>query len=172
MVKLIIDFRKQGTISDLVPQQKEYYESFLTTTYKDNVSASEFLLIKHPRWSIIAGYYAMHDISKLFLAKKYNLRFSQPEVHGAVIQALRELVKRKDILHLIEEADLEYMEIISLHIALGQGKDEREKTQYYTSETRKPEVEINKASYFLEKLVKPFLKLVENLLNDSKGAAK
>ncbi len=164
MVKLIKDFKEQGSIKDLTPQEKEYYQTFLDTTYKDNIKASEFLLIKFPRWSIISGYYAMHDISKLHLAKTYNLKFSQPNMHAAVIQALRELVKKQDIIHLIEEAKEEYEEIILLHLSLLQAKNERAKTQYYTKETIKPEISIQKSSYFLEKIVKPFIKLIEQLL--------
>ncbi|OGM03143.1 hypothetical protein A3K72_00420 [Candidatus Woesearchaeota archaeon RBG_13_36_6] len=168
MVKSLQGYREQGTVRDLTPQEKGYYQTFLETTYKDNLKASDFLLVKFPRWSIISGYYTMHDISKLYLAKQFNLKFSQPEVHGAVIQTLRELVKRKDILELIEEANEEYENIISLHLSLKQGKEEREKTQYYTSETIKAEVNLQKGSYFLERLVKPYIKLVEKLMKPEK----
>ncbi len=164
MVKELEDYRSQGTIKDIPPNEKKQYFTFLETAYKDDAEASEYLLIKHPRWSIIAGYYAMHDISKLYLAKKYNLKFSQPQAHAGVVSALRFYVKRKDILDLIEKAEKAYDEIISLHLALLQGKDEREKSQYYTSATASPEVSMQKASYFLENLVKPYLKLVEKLM--------
>ena len=164
MVKTINDYRNQGSVIDLTPQEKSYCEEFLKFTYRDNIVAAEFNLIKHPRWCITAGYYAMHDVSKLYLAKKFNLKFSNPEIHAAIIQALRELVKRKDILHLIENAEEEYSEIISLHLSLLLGKKERAKTQYYTNETINPEVAIQKASYFLEKIAKPYIKIVEELM--------
>lgn len=164
MVKNLEAFRQQGSIKDLIPQEKEYYLTFLRYTYLDNIKASDFLLIKYPRWSIISSYYAMHDISKLFLAEKFNLKFSSPEIHVAVIQALRELVKRKDIINLIEEADKEYSEIISLHLALLQGKKERAKTQYYSNELTEPKATLQKASFFLDKIAKPYLKIVEELL--------
>jgi len=166
MVKTLENYKEQGSVRDLTPNEKEYYIPFLETTCKDNVRASEYLLIKFPRWSIIAGYYAMHDVSKLYLGKKYNLKFTQPQVHAAVIQALREFVKRKDIISLIEKAGQEYDQIISLHLALLQGKEEREKSQYYTSVSVKPEVSIRKSSYFLEKLVKAYIKLIEELMKD------
>ena len=76
MVKSIEEYRELGTIKDLPPNEKEVYLSFLETTYKENLQASDFLLIKFPRWSIIAGYYAMHYVSKLYFAKKYNFKFS------------------------------------------------------------------------------------------------
>lgn len=164
MVKSLNDYKIQDSITELTPQEKTYCQQFLQYTYKDNIETSELLLIKHARWSIIAAYYAMHDVSKLYLAKKFNLKFSNPEIHAAVIQAMRELVKRKDILELIENAREEYSEIISLHLTLLRGKKERAKTQYYTDQTIGPEVAMQKASYFLEKLAKPYLKLVEKLL--------
>lgn len=158
----IQEYRKKGTIKDITPNEKQQYLEFLNNIYQDNVKASEFLLLKFPRWSIISGYYAMHDISKLFLGKNYNLKLGQPSVHSATIQALRELIKRKDILDLMQKAEKEYDQIISSHLALLQGKDQREKSQYYT--LQKTETTIQKASYFLEKIVKPYLKLVEELL--------
>ena len=164
MVKTIEDYRQAGTVRDLAPTEREPYISFLSATYQDNLAAAEFNLLKHPRWSIIAGYYAMHDASKLILAKKFGLKLTMPNIHAGVIQCLRELLKRKDILAYLEKAKEEYREIISLHLALQQGKDEREKSQYYTSESIKPEIGIQKASYFLEKLVKPYLKIVEKMM--------
>ncbi|HLC95969.1 MAG TPA: hypothetical protein VJH97_01475 [Candidatus Nanoarchaeia archaeon] len=164
MVKSIVHYRELGSIRDLAPTEKEAYIDFLNVTYADNLKAAEFLLIQFPRWSIIAAYYAMHDISKLFLARNYNLKLTSPHVHAAAVQALREFVKRKDIIGLIEKAEKEYDSIISLHLALLQGKDEREKSQYYTSDTVSAKVSLEKASYFLEKLAKPYVKLVLDLI--------
>lgn len=157
----IEEYRQKGTIKDINPNEKQQYLNFLNDTYKDNVKASEFLLLKFPRWSIISGYYAMHDISKLFLGKNYNLKLNAPSVHVATIQALRELIKRTDILELMKQAEKEYDQIISLHLALLQGKDQREKSQYYT--LQKVETTIQQASFFLEKIVKPYLQLLEEL---------
>lgn len=163
MVKSIEQYRQAGTVRDLAPNEKEPYARFLSVTYKDNLLASEFNMLKHPRWSIIAGYYAMHDASKLFLARKFGLRLTMPNIHAGVIQCLRELVDRKDILEYIEKAEEECNDIISLHLALQQGKDEREKSQYYISENTQPKISMQKASYFLEKVVKPYIKIVEEM---------
>jgi hypothetical protein len=163
MVKTLEEYRKAGTVRDLAPNEKEAYFGFLSITYKDNLAASEFNMLKHPRWSIIAGYYAMHDASKLFLARKFGLKLTMPNIHAGVIQCLRELVNRKDILEYLEKAEGEYKEIISLHLAMQQGKDEREKSQYYISEIITPEISIQKASYFLENLVKPYVKIIEEM---------
>ncbi|MBW2989451.1 hypothetical protein KY358_03980 [Candidatus Woesearchaeota archaeon] len=163
MVKSMQEFRDLGSIKDLAPNEKQAYLPFLESAYSENIKVSEFLLIKFPRWSIISGYYAMHDISKLFLAKRYGLKLGSPNVHAAVIQSLRELVKRKDILSLLEKAEKEYS-IASLHLALLQGKDEREKSQYYTSSTVKASVSLEKASYFLENLAKPYINLINEVM--------
>ena len=166
MVKSIEDYRVKGTIKDIAPNEKQAYLTFLEETYNDNLNVSEFLLIKFPRWSIISGYYAMHDISKLLLAKRYNMKISKPETHTSVIVALRELIKRKEIISLIEKAEEEYIEIVSLHLSLLKGKEEREKSQYYTSSLIKPAVKIEKAAYFMEKLVKPYIKIIKNLMKN------
>lgn len=46
------------------------YINFFTVSYRDDLENCEYVKEKHPRWSIISGYYAMHDITKLFFAKK------------------------------------------------------------------------------------------------------
>ena len=133
MVKSLSDYRNQGSVVDITPQEKKYYESFLQYTYQDNIATADFVLFKHPRWTIISAYYSMHDISKLYLARKFNIKFSNPEIN-------------------------------SLHLSLLRGKKERGKTQYYTDETIDPKVAIQKASYFLEKLSKPYIQIMEKLI--------
>ena len=159
MVK-IHDFREKGSIRDLLPNEKKDYFEQLSFTYKDNLKASEFNLIKFPRWSIIAGYYAMHDLAKLYLGKNFELKLSAPNIHAATIQALRELVKRKDIIKYLEEAET-YFE---LHKSLMKGREEREKTQYYSLD--RTNVNVQRASYFFEKIVLPFIKILEGMIND------
>ena len=96
MVKTINHYKELGSIKELLPNEKEDYFKYLSSTYQDNLKASEFNVSQFPRWSIIASYYAMHDIAKLFLGKIYGLKLTSPHVHAATIQSLRELVKRED----------------------------------------------------------------------------
>jgi hypothetical protein len=159
VVKLI-DFRKKGSIKDLLLNEKEDYINYLSFTYKDNLKASEYNLIKFPRWSIIAGYYAMHDLAKLYLGINFQLKLSSPNIHAATIQALRELVKRKDIIKYLEEAQ-NYFE---LHRSLMKGKEEREKTQYYSLDRN--EVNIKRTSYFFDNVINPFINILEGMIND------
>jgi len=44
----------------------------------------------------------MHDVSKLLIAKMYGLKIDR-EVHATAIKVLRELLKDKEILKLIED---------------------------------------------------------------------
>jgi hypothetical protein len=44
------------------------------------------------------------------------------------------------------------------------GKEEREKTQYYSLD--KIDINIQRASYFLNNIVLPFIKIMEGMLND------
>ena len=55
-------------------------------------------------------------------------------------------------------------EISSLHRALYKGKEEREKTQYYSLD--RPEINIKRALYFLDNIVLPFIKIIEGMIND------
>lgn len=169
MVRTMQAYRELGSIRDLTPAEAAQYLEFLRFAYKDDLSTSSELLIKHPRWSIISGYYAMHNISKIYLAKEFNLKFSKPHIHSAVIQALRELGNKEEILELILSAKKEYKSIINLHLTLLQAKDEREKTQYYISEQKNPKVNPQRAAYFLENLCKPYIIIMEKLIeNDNK----
>lgn len=160
MVKTITYYKELGSIKELLPNEKEDYFTYLSSTYKDNTKASEYNLLKFPRWSIIAGYYAMHDIAKLFLGKNYNLKLTSPYVHAATIQSLRELVKKEDLIKYLEEAE---KEINSLHRTLYKGKEEREKTEYYSLD--RPEINLKRASYFLDNIVLHFIKIIEGMIN-------
>ena len=51
------------------------------------------------------------------------------EVHATTIKVLKELIKSKQILDLIEKG---YKEFLSLANDLAEAKDERVKVQYYT----------------------------------------
>ena len=95
MSKLFEQFMKEGIILHLQDTEKHDYISFLKHTWSDNLDASRFNLIKFPRWSIIAGYYAMHDMAKLFLAKEFNLKITQ-RVHTATTLALENVLKDKE----------------------------------------------------------------------------
>ena len=151
-------------IIKLVETEKSDYLKFFENTYKDNLRTAYDNLKKHPRWTIISGYYAMHDLAKFFLAKQFSLKINK-RVHIATIICLEEVLKDKklknEITKLLEKAE----NIFSTNITryLEKGKREREKVQYYNFKTDFSQITDN-ASHFIEDVVNPFIKIVERLL--------
>ena len=84
MVKIEVLYR-EGKVSKIKETELQRYIEFFTESYKDNLNHAEYTLESHPRWSIISGYYAMHDISKLLIAKIYRLKINS-EVHSTTIK--------------------------------------------------------------------------------------
>ena len=134
----------------------ERYLNFFENSYKDNLEHSKANLINFPRWSIISGYYAMHDITKLLLTKKFRIKV-EFEIHATTIKALRELIKNKEILSLIEKG---YKELLTLAQDLDEAKKERIKAQYYTG-TQLMRKEYEKRAEEFHKTV--FLKYLEKI---------
>lgn len=158
----------------LSPQERENYLAFHQLTYLDNLEHSQEVALKHPRWSIISGYYAMHDITKLFLAKKFAIKITSPSIHEKAIEALKERIQdektKKEVLSLLTEAKEFYFNIERLKERvlpelLRFRKQQRGQTQYYNedySESRK--ITAQKAIYFLENFVEPYLHIMEELI--------
>ncbi|MEK6934178.1 MAG: hypothetical protein AABW75_04870 [Nanoarchaeota archaeon] len=63
MVKINTLF-KEKKISRISEFELERYANFFESSYKDNLEHSKKNIPYFPRWSIISGYYAMHDIKK------------------------------------------------------------------------------------------------------------
>lgn len=118
----------EGKISRIAELELERYVNFFENSYTDNLEHSNANLTRFPRWAIISGYYAMHDITKLLLAKKFRIKI-EFEVHATTIKVLRELIKNREILALIEKG---YREFLTLAQDLDEAKRERIKAQYYT----------------------------------------
>lgn len=156
-IEVLLDEGKLSKISEL---ELSRYINFFENSYKDNLAHSEATIETFPRWSIISGYYAMHDITKLFLAKKFRIKV-ELEVHATTIKVLSELIKNKEILKLMKQG---YNEFINLANDLSEAKTERTKTQYYTG-TEFMKEQYKKRSYeFLKNTVLPYLKKIKELL--------
>ena len=159
MVKIEV-LIQEGKVSRIKELELERYVNFFENSCKDNLEHGEFARDIFPRWSIISGYYAMHDITKLFLAKKFRLKI-EFEVHATTIKVLAELIKNKELLKLIKNG---YMEFISLANDLAESKKERTKAQYYTGTRFMKEHYKERAREFMATTVKPYLKKMERLL--------
>ena len=75
---------QEGKLSRISELELERYTNFFKHSYLDNFHHGQAVLKTFPRWSIISGYYAMHDITKLLLAKQFRLKV-ELEVHATTI---------------------------------------------------------------------------------------
>jgi len=151
--------------------EREIWVSFHEFAYKDDLNLAEKILNEHPRWAIIIGYYAMHDIAKLYLGKVHNIKISGREVHKQTIDALKSVIKDKKekerITKLLEIAEKEIREIQPdlIPYLLITGKKERGKAQYYSSRVLTKNIAYKrKTIWFINKIVKVFIKIMEKLV--------
>ncbi len=157
-------------------REREQWLWFHENAYQDDLKIAEKLLVESPRWSIISGYYAMHDITKLYLGKIKGWKVSGSFVHSRVIELLEESLKeyprKQEIICLLREAEKEIKEVLRIEEKtivklLRTGKSERGKAQYYSEKSEREMFNINfsrKSTYFFEKIVKPYTKIIRGLL--------
>lgn len=152
-------------------ERKKWLE-FLANAYKEDRKLAEEILIKFPRWSIITGYFAMHDLAKLYLAKIHDIKVAGEQVHSKTVFLLKQHIVegegKEKIISLLEEADKEYSILRQgkIHLLLKDGKDERTTSQYYLGRDEgmfKQEFS-RKASFFLDKIVDTFIRIMERML--------
>lgn len=165
-------YREIGTIRPLQRLERSEFLDFHKVAYEDDHSIAQLLVTGSPRWSVISGYYAMHDITKLYLAGKHGLKLSGREVHRATVEALKKVLEhpeeRKKALRLLEKAEKlkRAQEAPSkdalLPELLKHGKKERGKTQYYSAGY--DEMDREKAEEFMEEVVGPYLGIMKKLL--------
>ncbi|MFH0961908.1 MAG: hypothetical protein V1820_04455 [archaeon] len=135
------DFLRLKTIRRLPEIEKENYLKFHSETWKEDLETSELLLGKNERWAVIAGYYAMHNLAKEYIARKFNLKIDGKFVHAAAVSALREFSRRDPLSG--ELAEL-----------LEKAKAGRALSQYYTGK----KISSGNATEFLETVVRAFVK--------------
>lgn len=153
-------FINKKLASKILETELPRYINFFENSYKENLEHCKFCLKEFPRWSLISGYYAMHDITKLFLVKKLSIKI-EFNVHKTTIQVLKEIIKDKEILKLLK---IGYSEFLKIANDLTKAKKERTKAQYYTETEFMKEKYKEKAEYFLEKIVMPYLNKMRELI--------
>lgn len=116
----IANLIRKGKVSKIKEFELNRYKNFLESSYKNNLRHSKANMTNFPRWSIISGYYAMHDITKLFLAIKFKIKIEK-EVHSTTISLFKELTKNKELYNLIKSG---YNEFLSLAQDLEEAKKE------------------------------------------------
>ena len=160
VINKIDDFLKKGRITKLNELEIERYVNFFDSSYKDDLEHCKSNVDKFPRWSIISGYYAMHDITKLLLAKKFRIKI-ELKVHETAIIILKSLIKDRELISFIEKG---YHEFKNLGNDLAEAKKERVKAQYYTgTEFMKTKYKEN-AEDFLNKTVLFYIEKILRLL--------
>lgn len=150
---------RTGRVSRISELELARYTNFFDKSYKDNLNHCRAVKQSFPRWSIISGYYSMHDACKLLLTRKFRLKM-ELRVHQTTILVLKELVRNKEILYLIEKG---YEEFITLANDLALAKKERVKSQYYTGTAYMDEEYRRQADWFLRQIVEPFITKLKRL---------
>ena len=153
-------FLKKGRISKLNELEIERYVNFFDNSYRDNLEHSKENTENFPRWSIISGYYAMHDITKLLFAKEFRVKV-ELKVHETTIKLLKILIQDKELISFIEQG---YNEFKNLANDLLEAKKERVKVQYYTGTEFMKEKYKEKATDFLQNIVMPYTEKVLGLM--------
>lgn len=160
-------------LQELELNERESWINFHRLVYKEDLEHANANLLKFPRWSIISAYYAMHDIAKLYIGKIHNRRVTGERIHKKVIEALKFLVKnqeqREKIIKLLQDAEITFFDSLRLKedvlpLMLRKGRQERGKAQYYSSDPKLSEINSQKAAYFIDNIVKPFIQIMEAML--------
>ncbi len=154
--------------------ERENFLLFHELAFKEDLGLAKKLVVEYPRWSIIIGYYSMHDITKFYLGKKFNVKIGPPNVHGQAILALEHFIPdpvlKSRVMKLLREAkdiyfDVERLKEKALPALLKKGRQDRAKSQYYTSDfSKKSSLSSNKAEEFLKKIVEPYVRLIGELM--------
>ena len=174
------DLLQQQFIKKLEKIEKEKYVSFHLDNYKLDLDGSaKFLELKNPKYSVVAGYYTVLNITLWYFAKYFNLKISEKDtgVHKNCQIILDKFVKDKNlkikILNLLVEAKKEFVSFTilkknkeeTLPLMLKQSADKRKRYTYYSPERDLPgdSEQITEAKNFLENVVKPYVSILEKL---------
>lgn len=151
---------KKKLASRIIETELPRYVDFFENTYKENLEHSKTIIKPFPRWSIISGYYAMHDITKLFLAKKFMIKVDF-NVHKTTLKILKGIINDKELVSLLK---IGYEEFIQMANDLSEARKERTKAQYYTGTEFMKQKYSEKANDFLNKIVIPYIDKIKNLI--------
>lgn len=151
---------KNGIIGLIVETEIPRYVNFFENSYKENLEHAEFVKNNFPRWSIISGYYAMHDVTKLFLVKEFRIKIDL-RVHKTAIALLKEIVKDSELLQLLKSG---YEELVKIANDLAEAKEERMKFQYYTGTDFMKEKYKEEADKFLSITATHYIKRIKALM--------
>ncbi|PIO05371.1 hypothetical protein COT47_05105 [Candidatus Woesearchaeota archaeon CG08_land_8_20_14_0_20_43_7] len=167
-------------VKKLEKVEKEKYVLFHLDNYKIDLDSSEpFMRLGNPKYTVIAGYYAMLNATLWNFAKHFNLKMSEKDigVHTNCLIVLDEVVKDKkrkeQIIRLLEEAKVEFNSFTilkknseeTLPLMLRHCAEKRKKYIYYSTERNLPKSDdrLNEAKNFIDTVVKPYVSMMEKL---------
>jgi hypothetical protein len=153
---------EDAKISRMRETELERYLGFFENSYQDNLDHCEHVIDSYPRWSIISGYYAMHDITKLYIVKDYRIKI-EADVHRTTIEVLNEILKDDEIIALFESGYEEYRNMAG---ELDSAKRERAKAQYYTGTPFSSAEFKRKSRKFHDEKVVPYIEKINVLIGD------
>ena len=163
-INAIEQFKTEGLLCDLSPTENKEYREFLDWALADKIQSAEAALQKKPEDSIALNFYAMQDVLKLFLLKKYTVKITVKEVKGTIKQLIKEIVCDENILKLFEKGEETYMPIVMRQF-------EKFKANYNSKEPKKElpqepvtEADINNAILFRDNIVKPYIQLFDRIM--------
>ncbi|MBS3074467.1 hypothetical protein J4447_03360 [Candidatus Pacearchaeota archaeon] len=156
MVNIDTLFKKKR-ISRINELELERYTNFFENSWRENIRHSRKDIEEFPRWSIISGYYAMHDITKLLLARKFRIKIDF-KIHKTTIEVLEQVIKNRWFAVQLEKG---YKEFLNLASDLEEAKNERTKMQYYTDTAFMREEYKKKAREFFSAVVNYLEKIRE-----------
>ncbi|MBI2666153.1 hypothetical protein HYX13_00925, partial [Candidatus Woesearchaeota archaeon] len=149
---------------------KEKYVSFHVVNYQlDFSSAITFLEIKNVKYAVIAGYYAVLNVTLWYFAKYFNLKISEEDtgVHTNCLIVLEKFVGEKQlrekIITLLNDAKKEFVSFTilkknteeTLPLLLRVSADKRKRYTYYSQTRNLPSGsdQLLEAKNFLESIV-------------------
>ena len=173
----MVDFEEleaEGAISRFTAAEKErkgLYLEFHAQAYKEDLDIAESLKSASHRWSVTAAYYAMLNLTKLYLAKRHNLSIndrSHVAARLALARVLEEKGTRKRALELLEQAEKEFESFTaprrresSLPSMLSAGQKKRERASYYSHPP--PQRRREDLDSLFKGTVRPFISIMEKL---------
>jgi hypothetical protein len=167
-------------IKKLEKVEKEKYVTFHLDNYKIDLESSiTFLRSGNSKYAVIAGYYAVLNVTLWNFAKYFNLKISEKDigVHINCLIVLDEFVKDKNlkakILNLLKEAKEEFNSFTALKknsqetlpVMLKQSSDKRKRYTYYSIDRNlsNDDNKLNEARNFINAVVKPYTSIMEKL---------
>ena len=164
---------KAGLITELAKVEKRKYETYHRENYNEDYNLCIKITSQSSKWSIIIGYFAMHNQTKLFLAK-FGLKISDTAAHTATLIALRKIIQddkiKKKVIELLEKAQQTY-DVLNTPFKekvignmLSKSIEERKKAQYYSQDTNK--IGMLNAVSFQENILKPYTEIINGLMEN------